>query len=169
MALDPIRKFPGHCSRMQVFQIFYSFGVGTGTGFESLLSSLCCLMMTRIATSSSRSPGFRKCPRRPYNYILAKHALIGQSDCVFRVEDEAPRAVQTRRFHRVAEELSAPLDDSLSDLPRTPSVAEISKRVFEPANMKECATRGTSAPFNESRAILQTASSNSFGRPKVTE
>ncbi|XP_043419293.1 tubulin alpha chain-like 3 isoform X2 [Prionailurus viverrinus] len=92
LVLERIRKLAEHCSGLQGFLIFRSFGGGTGSGFTSLL-------MERLAAEYSRktklefsvypAPRISTAVVEPYNCILTTHSTLEHLDCTFMVDNEA--------------------------------------------------------------------------------
>ncbi|XP_023563575.1 tubulin alpha-8 chain-like isoform X1 [Octodon degus] len=92
VVMEQIRKVTDHCSDLQGFLIFNSFGGGTGSGFTSLL-------MEQLSVEYSKksklefviypSPRVSTAVVEPYNSILTTHSTLEHSDCVFMMDNEA--------------------------------------------------------------------------------
>jgi len=90
--VDKTRKLADHCSGLQGFLIFHSFGGGTGSGFTSL-------MMERLSVDYGKkaklefaiypAPQVSTAVVEPYNSILTTHTTLEHSDCAFMVDNEA--------------------------------------------------------------------------------
>jgi tubulin alpha len=90
--MDRIRKLSDHCSGLQGFIVYHSFGGGTGSGFSSLL-------MERLSVDYGKKSKLEFCvypaPQtssavvEPYNSILTTHNTLEHSDCTFMVDNEA--------------------------------------------------------------------------------
>ncbi|KCV72002.1 tubulin alpha-1C chain [Fonticula alba] len=90
--VDRIRRLADHCSGLQGFLIFHSFGGGTGSGFTSLL-------LERLSAEYSKksklefavypSPAVSSSVVEPYNSILTTHTSMEHADVTFLVDNEA--------------------------------------------------------------------------------
>ena len=90
--MDIVRKLAEHCSLLQGFLIFRSFGGGTGSGFTSLLQE-------RLSTDFSRkakleftiypSPRVATSVVEPYNAVLTSDFSLDHANCAFLMDNEA--------------------------------------------------------------------------------
>ncbi|XP_040104756.1 tubulin alpha chain-like 3 [Oryx dammah] len=92
LVLERIRKLVEHCSGLQGFLIFRSFGGGTGSGFTSLLLEQLSAEYsgkTKLEFSVYPAPRISTAVVEPYNSILTTHPTIEHVDCTFLVDNEA--------------------------------------------------------------------------------
>jgi len=77
---------------LQGFEIFHSFGGGTGSGFGALLLEKLAVeygKKTKLQFAVYPSPHVATSVVEPYNAVLATHSTIENSDCTFLVDNEA--------------------------------------------------------------------------------
>ncbi|BES93372.1 unnamed protein product [Nesidiocoris tenuis] len=89
---EAIRKTVENCERFEGFMLTHSLGGGTGSGYYAK-------MLEHAADEFSKNPKMEvvifPCPKlstavvEPYNAILATHASLDKTDCVFLVNNEA--------------------------------------------------------------------------------
>ena len=92
LVLDRIRKLAEHCTGLQGFLVFHSFGGGTGSGFTSLLMerlSVEYAKKSKLEFSVYPAPRVATAVVEPYNSILTTHTTLEHSDCSFMVDNEA--------------------------------------------------------------------------------
>ncbi|XP_038077678.1 tubulin alpha chain-like [Patiria miniata] len=90
--LDRIRKLADHCTGLQGFLLFHSFGGGTGSGFTSLLMERLSMdygKKPKLEFAIYPSPNLSSAVVEPYNSILTTHTTLEHSDCSFMVDNEA--------------------------------------------------------------------------------
>nr|XP_054752903.1 tubulin alpha-1 chain-like [Lytechinus pictus] len=90
--LDRIRRLTDHCSGLQGFLIFRSFGGGTGSGFAALLEERLSVDFGRKAKLEFAiypSPLVSTAVVEPYNTVLSTHTTLEHSDVSFMVDNEA--------------------------------------------------------------------------------
>ncbi|KAA0189732.1 Tubulin alpha chain [Fasciolopsis buskii] len=90
--IDRIRKMTDHCSGLQGFLIFHSFGGGTGSGFTSLLMEKLSVeygKKSKLEFAVYPAPQVSTAVVEPYNSILTTHTTLEHSDCAFMVDNEA--------------------------------------------------------------------------------
>ena len=90
--MDRIRRLSDHCSGLQGFLIFHSFGGGTGSGFTSLLMERLSVdygKKSKLEFSVYPAPQISTAVVEPYNSILTTHTTLEHSDCAFMVDNEA--------------------------------------------------------------------------------
>ncbi|RCN45578.1 Tubulin/FtsZ family, GTPase domain protein, partial [Ancylostoma caninum] len=91
-ALETIRRLVEQCSSLQGFLITHSFGGGTGSGLESLITENLCLQYekkNRLEFSIYPSPRTASAVVEPYNSVLTTHSSLFNSDCTFILDNEA--------------------------------------------------------------------------------
>ncbi|XFF88984.1 hypothetical protein AB1E18_015203 [Capra hircus] len=92
LVLDQIRKLADQCTGLQGFLVFHSFGVGTGSGFTSLLMELLSVddgKKSKLEFSIYPAPQVSTAIVEPYNSILTTYTTLEHSDCAFTVDNEA--------------------------------------------------------------------------------
>ncbi|ESN92075.1 hypothetical protein HELRODRAFT_194441 [Helobdella robusta] len=92
LVLERIRKLAEHCTGLQGFLVFHSFGGGTGSGFTSLLMerlSVEYAKKSKLEFSVYPAPRVSTAVVEPYNSILTTHTTLEHSDCSFMVDNEA--------------------------------------------------------------------------------
>ncbi|CAD5121225.1 DgyrCDS9759 [Dimorphilus gyrociliatus] len=92
LVLERVRKIADHCSGLQGFLIFHSFGGGTGSGFTSLLMERLSVdygKKSKLEFSVYPAPQVSTAVVEPYNSILTTHTTLEHSDCAFMVDNEA--------------------------------------------------------------------------------
>lgn len=80
------------CNSLQGFEIFHSFGGGTGSGFGALLLEKLAVeygKKVKLQFAVYPSPHVATSVVEPYNAVLATHSTIENSDCTFLVDNEA--------------------------------------------------------------------------------
>ena len=90
--MDRVRKIADHCTGLQGFLIFRSFGGGTGSGFASLLMERLSVdygKKSKLEFSIYPAPQISTAVVEPYNAVLTTHATLDHSDCSFMVDNEA--------------------------------------------------------------------------------
>eukprot|EP00123_Amoebidium_parasiticum_P010173 comp19939_c0_seq1/m.24239 comp19939_c0_seq1/g.24239 ORF comp19939_c0_seq1/g.24239 comp19939_c0_seq1/m.24239 type:complete len:448 (-) comp19939_c0_seq1:92-1435(-) len=90
--LDRIRKLADHCTGLQGFLIFHSFGGGTGSGFGALLMERLSVdygKKSKLEFAVYPAPQVSTAVVEPYNSILTTHTTLEHSDCAFMVDNEA--------------------------------------------------------------------------------
>ncbi|NXT02884.1 TBA1A protein, partial [Jacana jacana] len=92
LVVDKARKMTEHCSGLQGFLVFHSFGGGTGSGFTSLLMERLSVeysKKSKLEFSVYPAPQVSTAVVEPYNSILTTHTTLEHSDCSFMVDNEA--------------------------------------------------------------------------------
>ena len=92
LTADRIRKLADHCTGLQGFLIFHSFGGGTGSGFTSLLMERLSVdygKKSKLEFAVYPAPQISSAVVEPYNSILTTHTTLEHSDCAFMVDNEA--------------------------------------------------------------------------------
>ncbi|KAL6056559.1 hypothetical protein STEG23_027153, partial [Scotinomys teguina] len=160
LVLNRIRKLADHCTGLQGFLVFDSFGGGTGSGFTSLLMERLSVdyeKKSKLEFSIYPAPSqVSTAVAEPYNSILTTHTTLEHSDCAFMVDNEAiydicgrnldiERPTYTnlnRLISQIVSSITASLrfDGALNvDLTRVPDQPEITNACFEPAKqMVKC-------------------------------
>ncbi|XP_063620950.1 tubulin alpha-1 chain-like isoform X3 [Cydia splendana] len=99
--MERIRKLADHCSSLQGFFVFHSFGGGTGSGFTSLLMENLSDEFgkkSKLEFAIYPAPQVSTAVVEPYNAVLTTHATISHSDCAFMVDNEAIYEICRRRL-----------------------------------------------------------------------
>ncbi|KAG7216009.1 hypothetical protein INR49_003531, partial [Caranx melampygus] len=81
-----------HCSGLQGFLVFHSFGGGTGSGFTSLLMERLSLeygKKSKLEFAVYPAPQVSTAVVEPYNSVLTAHTTLEHADCTFMVDNEA--------------------------------------------------------------------------------
>jgi tubulin alpha len=100
--VDKIRRLSEHCTGLQGFLIFHSFGGGTGSGFTSLLMERLSVdygKKSKLEFSVYPAPQMSTAVVEPYNSILTTHTTLEHSDCAFMVDNEAIYDICTRNLN----------------------------------------------------------------------
>ena len=92
VTVDKIRRMADHCTGLQGFLVFHSFGGGTGSGFASLLMERLSVeygKKSKLAFSVYPAPQVSTAIVEPYNAILYTHTTLEHCDCAFLVDNQA--------------------------------------------------------------------------------
>ncbi|XP_046916946.2 tubulin alpha-8 chain [Dermatophagoides farinae] len=92
--IDVIRKSVELCDSFQGFQMFNSFGGGTGSGFSARLIDQLELMLNgdkcqRLEFNVFPSPRLSTAIVEPYNALFRAHHSLERSNCMFLFDNEA--------------------------------------------------------------------------------
>ncbi|XP_019867254.1 tubulin alpha-1D chain [Aethina tumida] len=90
--MDRIRRQADHCTGLQGFFIFRSYGGGTGSGFTPMLMERLSLdygKKSQLEFGIFPSPHLSNAVVEPYNAVLTTHGTLDHSDCAFLVDNEA--------------------------------------------------------------------------------
>ncbi|GFY59897.1 tubulin alpha chain [Trichonephila inaurata madagascariensis] len=101
LVLDRTRLLAEHCTGLQGFLIFHSFGGGTGSGFTSLLMERLSVdygKKSKLEFAIYPAPQVSTAVVEPYNSILTTHTTLEHSDCAFMVDNEAIFDLCTRNL-----------------------------------------------------------------------
>ncbi|XP_054442283.1 tubulin alpha-1A chain-like [Pteronotus mesoamericanus] len=102
LVLGQIWKLDDQCISPQGFLVFHSFGVGTGSGFTSLLMEHLSVdydKKSKLEFSIYPAPQVSTAVVEPYNSILTTHTTLEHSDCSFIVDNEAIYDICCRKLN----------------------------------------------------------------------
>ena len=91
VTVDRIRRMADNCTGLQGFQVFHSFGGGTGSGFASLLMERLSVeygKKSKLAFSIYPAPQVSTAIVEPYNAVLYTHTTLEHCDCAFLVDNQ---------------------------------------------------------------------------------